>query len=464
MAQSGTTDLGATIGSAGVTSLNSLVGALTLVAGTGITITPSGTNITITATGADALTNAHIYVGNASNIATDVPVSGDLTLINTGAFTIANLAVTNAKIANATIDLTTKVTGVLPIANGGTNNSTAYTAGSIIFSDGTSLTQDNANFFYDSGTQRLFMGANASIAGSNAGIQYSNATTANRGQIKLHSYFNGTSIAGVSTLTSRSGVVGTNTSISAGQDYSKWTAQAAAATPGSAPISGTFAFKANSINSLTVPSDFHIQLTNLAGTLGDRLYLSSEGLLQLPGYSTGVLHSDASGNITSSAISLTTDVSGILPIANGGTALSTAPANGQLLIGNGTNYTLSTLTAGSGISITNGAGSITLATSGQTNFTTKSANYTIVTTDRIIYVNSSGGAFNLTLPDPTTVSTSTTTQTFTIIDIGGTLNTNNVTLVRFGSEKIEGLAASKLLQTNWGAYRITTNNVDWFIS
>jgi hypothetical protein len=48
----------------------------------------------------DTLTDAHIFVGNASNIATDVPVSGDLTLINTGAFTIANDAVSNAKLAN----------------------------------------------------------------------------------------------------------------------------------------------------------------------------------------------------------------------------------------------------------------------------------------------------------------------------------------------------------------------------
>ena len=39
-------------GGSGVSSLNSLNGALDLVAGTGITITPSGTNITITSTGA----------------------------------------------------------------------------------------------------------------------------------------------------------------------------------------------------------------------------------------------------------------------------------------------------------------------------------------------------------------------------------------------------------------------------
>lgn len=51
----------------------------------------------------------------------------------------------------------------------------------------------------------------------------------------------------------------------------------------------------------------------------------------------------------------------ILPIAKGGTGLGTTPNNGQILIGNGTNYSLTTITAGSGISITNGAGTITIA-------------------------------------------------------------------------------------------------------
>lgn len=49
-------------------------------------------------------------------------------------------------------------------------------------------------------------------------------------------------------------------------------------------------------------------------------------------------------------------------VANGGTGQSSY-TNGQLLIGNTTGNTLAkaTLTAGSGISITNGAGSITIA-------------------------------------------------------------------------------------------------------
>ena len=48
----------------------------------------------------------------------------------------------------------------------------------------------------------------------------------------------------------------------------------------------------------------------------------------------------------------------------GGTGLSSTPSNGQLLIGNGSGYTLSTLTAGAGISITNVSGGITIASSG----------------------------------------------------------------------------------------------------
>jgi hypothetical protein len=53
-----------------------------------------------------------------------------------------------------------------------------------------------------------------------------------------------------------------------------------------------------------------------------------------------------------------------LPVANGGTGLTTTPANGQLDIGNGTGFTRSTLTAGSNVTITNSAGGITIAATG----------------------------------------------------------------------------------------------------
>jgi hypothetical protein len=55
---------------------------------------------------------------------------------------------------------------------------------------------------------------------------------------------------------------------------------------------------------------------------------------------------------------------GQVPVSDGGTGLATVPTNGQILIGNGTGYTLASLTAGSGITITPGAGSITIADTG----------------------------------------------------------------------------------------------------
>jgi len=47
------------------------------------------------------LDSAYILVGNGSNVPTKVAVSGDLTLANTGAFTIASGAVTRAKMSAA---------------------------------------------------------------------------------------------------------------------------------------------------------------------------------------------------------------------------------------------------------------------------------------------------------------------------------------------------------------------------
>jgi hypothetical protein len=50
-----------------------------------------------------------------------------------------------------------------------------------------------------------------------------------------------------------------------------------------------------------------------------------------------------------------------LPVANGGTGLTGTPTNGQIDIGNGTGFTRATISQGTGVSITNGAGSITVA-------------------------------------------------------------------------------------------------------
>ena len=109
------------------------------------------------------------------------------------------------------------------------------------------------------------------------------------------------------------------------------------------------------------------QITTGAGLTGGPVNVAGEISLSnttvVPGYyPRASISVDAQGRITSanqsSDIDLTSEVFGILPINRGGTGISTSPTNGQLLIGNGTGYALTTLTEGTGIKITNSAGGI----------------------------------------------------------------------------------------------------------
>lgn len=93
-----------------------------------------------------------------------------------------------------------------------------------------------------------------------------------------------------------------------------------------------------------------IGVTNGAGTIA----VANTGVLSWSGGATGLTPATpTTGNVT---------LSGLLNVVSGGTGQSTY-TNGQLLIGNTTGNTLgkATLTAGSGIAITNGAAAITIA-------------------------------------------------------------------------------------------------------
>lgn len=76
-----------------------------------------------------------------------------------------------------------------------------------------------------------------------------------------------------------------------------------------------------------------------------------------------------------------------LEVIYGGTGLTAIPTNGQLLIGNGVDYTLNTLTAGTGLTITNAAGSITPSI---TNTTVTAGSYGSASSVTTLTVNAQG--------------------------------------------------------------------------
>src|SRR5581483_5224283 len=115
-------------------------------------------------------------------------------------------------------------------------------------------------------------------------------------------------------------------------------------------------------------------LTATAGINNNNAGITNTGAI------SGATNVTASGTITLSGLTTNgpvyTTTGGVLaseaqlaPV-RGGTGLDTSAAgNGKLLIGNGTGFTLTNLSTGTGISVTNGAGSITINNTGVTSLT-----------------------------------------------------------------------------------------------
>jgi hypothetical protein len=177
-------------------------------------------------------------------------------------------------------------------------------------------------------------------------------------------YGNGTSALGVTSAGTTGQVLLANTG--------------GAPTWGAIPTTAAVTSFQTSLNGLT-PSTATTGVVTLAGTLGP-----TSGGTGLTSYTTGdIIYASATNTLAALAdvatgnalisggvgvapswgkIGLTTHVSGTLPVANGGTGQTTY-TDGQLLIGNSTGNTLTkaSLTAGTGISITPGSGSISIA-------------------------------------------------------------------------------------------------------
>ena len=237
------------------------------------------------------------------------------------------------------ISLTAGVTGTLPIANGGTNATATPTAGAIAFGTGTA---------------------------------YSFTLAGTAGQVLTS--------AGAGTPTWTTPTTGTVTSVAASVPSVLSISGSPITSSGTLAISysGTALPVANGgTGVVTAPSNGQLLIGNGTGYTLASLTAGSN-ITITPGAGSISIASSASGSVTSVAATVPSvlSISGspitgsgtlaigysgtALPIANGGTGLTTTPANGALDIGNGTGFTRTTLTAGSGINITNASGSITI--------------------------------------------------------------------------------------------------------
>lgn len=175
---------------------------------TGTLASVTWTKIGTSSPGSLALTNTHIMVGNASNVAADVALSGDASMANTGAITVTGATAafnvgtnqTFAKEVNHTVAVTTTTTA-------------ATVGGNLAIAAGQGATSGVGGTLTESGGAGGLTGAggNAIVAGGAGG-----ATSGNAGSVDLHAGAVTSGLAGVvytrSPLTKKQSVTAMTTS------------------------------------------------------------------------------------------------------------------------------------------------------------------------------------------------------------------------------------------------------------
>lgn len=209
-----------------------------------------------------------------------IVISDGTSIIQGGAGTTVTVLHGNAAGAPTygAVVLTTDVSGILPVANGGTATSTQFTAGSVIFA-GTSgvYSQDNANFFWDNSSNLLGIGTTTPL--NKLHIVSAGASTSNI--VELHDYSATVGFTnGFLFKQSNSSTLGTLTATVDGQYLGACAAFGVDSGPTAFRKAIEFDFLQDGTAGATyVPGAFVFITTNTSGANAERMRLSSVGNL-----------------------------------------------------------------------------------------------------------------------------------------------------------------------------------------
>jgi hypothetical protein len=365
----------------------------TLLGGSGIDVTNSG--VTITVAGEDATTsNKGVASFHSDNFS-----------VSSGAVTIKDQGVLYAEIQN--VSATDRILGrdssgagvieeitpanlrtMINVADGATAGGEAneYSFKTISVSGQSDVVADA-----DDDTLTLVAGTNVTITTTADQITFVSADTNT-----TYSAGDGLDLSGTTfstDLKSNGGLVIESTELAVDLGASSITGTLAVGDGGSGQTSYTNGqllignTTGNTLAKATLTAGSNVSITNGTGTISiaatNTTYTAGDGLdLSGTTFSTD-LKADGGLVIESTEVAVdlgASSITGTLAVGDGGSG-QTSYTNGQLLIGNTTGNTLAkaTLTAGSGISITNGTGAVTIAATGGGVSLSGSTNNTVAT-------------------------------------------------------------------------------------
>lgn len=286
-------------------------------ASTNVTFPTSGTLATTAGPALPAVVQGDLLYGSAPNVLSTLAknASASRYLSNTGA---------SNNPAWAQIDLTNGVTGSLPATSGGTAQTTYATGDTLYASAANTLSKLAGNIT----TAKQYLSQTGSGAASAAPVWAAVAGADVTGAALT--------AANDTNVTLTLGGTPATALLRAASVTAGWTGQLAVGRGGTGLASGVSGGILGFTGTTTIASS--VLLTQNALVLGGGAGATPTPLGSL-GTTTTVLHGNAAGAPTFGAVSLTADVSGILPLANGGTNANLTASNG------GIHYSTATATA-----------------------------------------------------------------------------------------------------------------------